>query len=88
MLMYSYEEDPRTEFTLETAMGLYGLENFELLWERATDTKALMAWNADTLVLGFRGTASMANVLADLQARTRQDQFDSKSSQGSCKPSV
>ena len=50
-------------------MGLYGLTDFELLWERAMDTKCLMAWNAKTHVgvLAFRGTASMANVLADLQ---------------------
>ncbi len=38
------------------------------LWERKLDTKALMAWNDDTLVLSFRGTASFANVLADVKA--------------------
>lgn len=65
--MYRYEEDLNSDVNLETAMGLYGLQEFELLWERASDTKALMAWNQDTLVLAFRGTASMANVLSDLQ---------------------
>ena len=65
--MYRYEEDLNSDVTLEAAMGLYGLQEFELLWERASDTKALMAWNQDTLVLAFRGTASMANVLSDLQ---------------------
>ena len=57
------------EYDLETAMGLFGLTDFELMWERAMDTKCLMAWNAKTHVgvLAFRGTASMANVLADLQ---------------------
>lgn len=37
------------------------------LWERNLDTKALMAWNDDTVVLSFRGTASFRNVLADLK---------------------
>ena len=53
-------------------MKLYGLTAFELLWERERDTKALMAWNDDTLVLAFRGTASLRNVLADIQARLRK----------------
>ena len=52
-------------------MGLYDLTDFELVWERAMDTKCLLAWNPQTHVgvISFRGTASMANVLADLQAR-------------------
>ncbi len=37
------------------------------LWERKLDTKALMAWSDDTLVLSFRGTASFTNVLSDLK---------------------
>jgi hypothetical protein len=48
-------------------MQLYDLHSFELLWEAAEDTKALMAWSAERIVLSFRGTASWANVLADLQ---------------------
>ena len=50
-------------------MKLYDLTSFELLWERERDTKALMAWNEDTVVLAFRGTASLRNVIADIQAR-------------------
>lgn len=50
-------------------MALYNLENFELMWERKLDTKALMAWNEDTVVLAFRGTASFRNVLADIKVR-------------------
>ena len=62
----------KPDYDLETAMGLYGLTDFELMWERAMDTKCLMAWNSKTHVgiLAFRGTASMANVLADLQVCT------------------
>ena len=39
----------------------------EVLWEKTTDTKLLLGWNATTIVLAFRGTASMSNVVADLQ---------------------
>ena len=62
---------PGTEFSIEAAMRLYGLTQFELLWERGKDTKCLVAWD-DTpriMVVAFRGTASMVNVYADLQAR-------------------
>ena len=48
-------------------MQLYGLTSFELLWERERDAKALMAWSDDTVVLAFRGTASLRNVIADIQ---------------------
>jgi hypothetical protein len=69
MLVYRYEESDGRGVTLEGAMALYNLENFELMWERKLDTKALMAWNEDTVVLSFRGTASFRNVLADIKVR-------------------
>ena len=52
---------------MATAMSLYSLEHYELLWEPAEDTKCLMAWNRTVVVLAFRGTSSLSNVLADLQ---------------------
>ena len=58
-----------SKLTLGTAMALYGLEHSELFWEKALDTKLLLAWNAHTIVVAFRGTASLSNALADLQAR-------------------
>jgi hypothetical protein len=48
-------------------MELLGLDKFELIWERAEDTKVLLAWGRSRLVIAFRGTASLRNVLADLQ---------------------
>ena len=39
------------------------------LWNRKVDTKCLMAWNDNLVVLSFRGTASMRNVLADIKVR-------------------
>ena len=56
--------------TLDAAMALYDLHSFELLWEKALDTKVLLAWNTTTCVLCFRGTSSWANVLADLEVRS------------------
>ncbi|KAK9902044.1 hypothetical protein WJX75_002353 [Coccomyxa subellipsoidea] len=67
-LVYDYEEALDSKLSLDTAMSLYGLEHSELFWEKALDTKLLMAWNKHTIVLAFRGTASFANALADLQA--------------------
>ena len=67
MLMYDYEEVPDSPFRIEDAMALYGLTDFELIWDRTSDTKALLAWGGDVVVLGFRGTASMTNVLTDLK---------------------
>lgn len=49
------------------SLQLCGVEEFELLWERAEDTKVLLAWSRSHIVLSFRGTASWANVMADLQ---------------------
>ena len=33
------------------------------------DTKALLAWNGETVVLSFRGTASLQNACSDIQVR-------------------
>ncbi len=48
-------------------MKLFGLEHSELFWEKALDTKLLMAWNNSRIFIAFRGTASLANALADVQ---------------------
>ncbi|CAL8466198.1 g5734 [Coccomyxa elongata] len=66
-LVYDYGEVDRG-LSLETAMALYGLEHSELFWEKALDTKLLMAWNRERIVVAFRGTVSLPNALADVQA--------------------
>lgn len=53
--------------SLEEGMSFYGLTSSELFWERASDTKMLMAWNRNTVVVAFRGTASINNAWSDLQ---------------------
>ena len=59
-----------SKLSLETAMSLYGLEESELFWEKKHDTKLLLAWNRNTFVVAFRGTASLVNALADVQVRS------------------
>ncbi len=54
-------------FSSDTALSLYDLEHFELFWEKTLDTKAIVGWNENTVVIAFRGTASLANVKADVQ---------------------
>lgn len=52
-------------------MGLFNLQHHELLWERKrTDTKCILAWGQGMIVIGFRGTASMANVLSDIKVHS------------------
>ena len=56
-----------TSLTLETAMSLYQLTESQSFWEIEQDTRCLVAWGSNTVVVAFRGTASMKNALADLQ---------------------
>lgn len=67
-LCYDYEEN-KTEaaYSVDTALSLYDLHSFEMLWEESMDTKCLIGYNDDTVVIAFRGTASMANVYSDLK---------------------
>ena len=50
-------------------MQLFDLEHLEVLLEPITDSKCLVAWGPKTVVLAFRGTASLTNVRFDLQVR-------------------
>ena len=52
---------------LEAAMSLYSLTGFKPFRDSGLDTHALLAWNQDTAVLAFRGTASLTNALSDLK---------------------
>ena len=48
-------------------MALYGLTDSELFWDKASDTKMLLAWSRTCVVCAFRGTASLNNAMSDLQ---------------------
>lgn len=38
-LVYDINEEGSKRFSIETALGLFGLDNHELMWEKAEDTK-------------------------------------------------
>lgn len=50
-------------------MGMFGLDQVQLFWERSLDTKVLIGWSANTIVISVRGTASLRNFVADIQVR-------------------
>lgn len=57
---------------MEDALSLYDLTDHEVLYEKETDTKALLAWGKDILMVAFKGTSSFENVLTDLNVSERQ----------------
>ena len=63
----------RTILTIDKGKELYGLESHELVWEQRHDTKCLMGLGPDTILLVFRGPASLKNASADLQVRSMHD---------------
>ncbi|KAL3155310.1 hypothetical protein ABBQ38_010874 [Trebouxia sp. C0009 RCD-2024] len=58
----------RTSLSLDTALSLYNMTDSQSFWEIQQDTRCLIGWGSSTVVVAFRGTASMKNALADLQA--------------------
>ena len=62
----------KTSLHLHRAMDTYDLTGSELLCELKRDTRCLMGWGDSTIVLAFRGTASVTNALSDLQVRSLQ----------------
>lgn len=38
-LVYDMNEEGSRRFSIETALGLFGLDKYELMWEKAEDTK-------------------------------------------------
>lgn len=58
-----------SQLSLEEGCMLFQppLAHTDLMWDKVSDTKLLLAWNKEMIVLAFRGTASLSNVFADLQ---------------------
>lgn len=54
--------------TCHSSSQTLGLDHFELLLEKALDTRVLLAWGPNAVVLSFRGTSSWTNLKADLSA--------------------
>ena len=58
---------PQTSLTLSTALSLYNMTESYYFWETEQDTRCLVGWGGNTVVVSFRGTASTRNALADVQ---------------------
>ena len=56
-----------TNLSVDTALSLYKLTRSQSFCETKQDTRCLVGWGNSTVVVAFRGTASMKNALADLQ---------------------
>lgn len=54
--------------TWKSVTQVSGLHHFELLVEKAEDSRVLLAWGLTSVVLSFRGTSSWTNIKADLSA--------------------
>ncbi len=69
LTLMSLTQDARVQgrYTPEQGMGMLGLEQVQLFWERSLDTKVLIGWSPDTIVISVRGTASLRNAIADIQ---------------------
>ena len=61
------QQAERTNLSLDVALASYHLTESELIWELKLDTRCLMGWNNNAVVVAFRGTASMTNAWPDLQ---------------------
>ena len=63
-------EDPTQEYpySIERALSLFHMTDFECFYEEVTDTYAIMGSGNGSIVLAFRGTASTMNIMTDLKA--------------------
>ena len=79
-LAYDRGELPDSPFKSETALSLFNLKTFDIVWEHSTNAKAVIGWNDDpsasAVVIAFRGTAAASNVISDLQVRAMLSFFD------------
>lgn len=52
---------------LAYAMHLCNLQDVQTFWDPVLDTKCVLAWNRQLMILAFRGTASMRNARTDIK---------------------
>lgn len=65
------DESNKQQDVIEKALQLFGLREHRLIFEPSTDSKALVAWNDHTILVSFRGTASMKTAKLDLEVPAR-----------------
>ena len=51
------------------AMRMCGLTHLQHIWEPAKDSRVALAWSRTTVMLAFRGTASLKNAATDCAVR-------------------
>ena len=68
-MVYDIEEVEESPVDINTALSLYNLSDYKLIWEQPLDAKSVVAWNSNEkeIVVSFRGTASKQNALSDLK---------------------
>ncbi|KAK9837540.1 hypothetical protein WJX84_004530 [Apatococcus fuscideae] len=66
-LVYDNEEAQDVHLKVSVGYELFGLHSHEVIREPALDTKVLIGWGDDTVVVSFRGTASARNAATDIQ---------------------
>lgn len=71
-----YAFDPATQechdpqyplLKFHVAMDMFNFKHHEFIADKGSDTRTLIAWNDDTILVCFRGTYSATNVWSDLQ---------------------
>lgn len=62
-------EEGDEELCLATALALYKLTEYAVLWGPALDAKCVIGWgnDSDTIVCCFRGTVSLKNMWKNVQ---------------------
>jgi hypothetical protein len=66
----AYQHDvPGSLLSVEEALELYELKHFDCIEEKETDSKVVFGWNDALLVVAFRGTKTVANVITDIKVR-------------------
>lgn len=62
-----HDEKGKQRGLIGEALGLFNLQEYRLVFEASTDSKAMVAWNKDTILISFRGTASLKAAKLDLE---------------------
>ncbi|PSC69058.1 alpha beta-hydrolase isoform B [Micractinium conductrix] len=64
------EEDALTHpfVNARSALPLFALRHFETTWDEGTDTHAVLGWSGTQVVVAFRGTQTLQNVVTDAKS--------------------
>ena len=74
-ILFVQAQDVHLKFSV--GYELFDLHSHEIIREPALDTKVLIAWGDDTVVVAFRGTASAKNAATDIQVSVPAPSSDS-----------